>query len=153
GKKTRAILCVHQIGMPCDLSSILSIGKRNHLAVIEDAACAIGSEIRLGDAWEKIGKPHGDIACFSLHPRKILTTGDGGMLTTSNEEWDRKFRLWRQHGMEISDLVRHQANEVVFETYSEFGSNHRMTDIQAAIGRVQLGRLPNFLSARKKCAE
>ena len=81
-ERTRAILCVHQIGLPCDLAGILEIAGRHGLPVIEDAACAIGSEIRIGERWERIGKPHGDIACFSFHPRKVITTGEGGMLTT-----------------------------------------------------------------------
>ncbi len=76
--------------------------------MIEDAACATGSEILWNGHWEKIGKPHGDIACFSFHPRKVITTGDGGMLTTANPEWDRQFRLWRQHGMSVPDTVRHR---------------------------------------------
>src|ERR1700722_18224050 len=75
--RTRAILCVHQMGMPCDLGSIVEIGYRRSLPVIEDAACAIGSEIFWRGDWERIGRPHGDIACFSFHPRKIITTGDG----------------------------------------------------------------------------
>src|SRR5690606_25038420 len=81
---TKAILCVHQLGMPCDLKRILAIAARHGLPVIEDAACATGSEILFDGKWEKIGKPHGDIACFSFHPRKVVTTGDGGMLTTAN---------------------------------------------------------------------
>ena len=82
--KTKAILCVHQLGMPCDMESVMRIARRHHLFVIEDAACAVGSEINFNGIWEKIGKPHGDAACFSFHPRKILTTGDGGMITTNN---------------------------------------------------------------------
>lgn len=81
-RRTRAILCVHQMGMPCDLKVILDIAQRHSLPVVEDAACAIGSEILWSGEWDKIGKPHGDIACFSFHPRKVITTGDGGMITT-----------------------------------------------------------------------
>ena len=77
--------------------------------MIEDAACAIGSEILWDGRWERIGRPHGDIACFSFHPRKVITTGDGGMLTTANPEYDRKFRLLRQHWMSVPDTVRHSA--------------------------------------------
>src|SRR5690349_21227306 len=91
--KTRAILCVHQIGTPCDLAALVPIAMEYGVALIEDAACAAGSEIRLNGAWEAIGRPHGDIACFSFHPRKVITTGDGGMLTTENPEWDRLVRL------------------------------------------------------------
>lgn len=148
-ERTRAILCVHQIGMPCDLEAILAIAQRHSLPLIEDAACAIGSEILWHGAWEKIGKPHGDLACFSFHPRKLITTGDGGMITTSNAEWDRQFRLWRQHGMSVPDTARHGAREVIFESYPELGYNYRMTDLQAAIGREQLQRLPGILERRR----
>ena len=140
-ERTRAILCVHQIGMPCDLQSILTIARASSLPVVEDAACAIGSEIFWGGSWDRIGKPHGDIACFSFHPRKLVTTGDGGMITTANPEWDRQFRLWRQHGMSVPDTLRHGAQRVIFESYLQLGYNYRMTDIQAAVGRVQLRRL------------
>jgi perosamine synthetase len=155
--RTRAILCVHQMGMPCDLKPILEIARQHKLPVVEDAACAIGSEIlwqnHLGhDQWEKIGKPHGNVACFSFHPRKLLTTGDGGMLTTADSEIDRKFRLWRQHGMSVPDTVRHSSREVVFESYPELGFNYRLTDIQAAIGREQLKRLPEAISQRRHLA-
>lgn len=151
--RTRAILCVHQIGMPCDLKAIVDIAKRNGLAVVEDAACASGSEIRWGDRWERIGKPHGDIACFSFHPRKIMSTGDGGMITTGNSEWDKKFRLLRQHAMSVPDTVRHGANQVIFESYDSLGYNYRMTDIQAAVGREQLKRLPEIYVRRRQLAD
>ena len=150
---TRAILCVHQIGMPCDLKEILEIAHRRSLPVIEDAACAIGSEILWNGKWEKIGRPRGDIACFSFHPRKLITTGDGGMITTSNPEWDTNFRLWRHHGMSVPDRVRHGSKEIIFESYPVFGYNYRMTDIQAAIGREQLKRLPEIIKRRRFLAE
>lgn len=150
--RTKAILCVHQIGMPCDLRALLAIAKDHRLPLIEDAACAIGSEIRIGDAWEKIGKPHGDIACFSFHPRKVITTGEGGMLTTRHAALDAKFRLWRQHGMSISDVKRHSAAQIEFEAYPERGYNYRMTDIQAAVGREQLKRLPEIIRRRRAIA-
>lgn len=152
-KKTKAILCVHQIGMPCDLNAIIKIARSHSLPVIEDAACAVGSEILFNDQWEKIGKPHGDVACFSFHPRKIITTGDGGMITTSNPEWDKKFRLWRQHGMSVSDAARHGAKSVLFESYVELGYNYRLTDVQAAIGREQLKRLPWIVKRRRLLAD
>ncbi|MDZ4873602.1 MAG: GDP-perosamine synthase [Chroococcidiopsis cubana SAG 39.79] len=151
--RTRAILVVHQMGMPCDLKAIVEVARRYNLPVIEDAACAIGSEILWEGQWEKIGKPHGDIACFSFHPRKVITTGDGGMLTTSNPEWDKQFRLWRQHGMSVPDTVRHGAKQVIFETYPMLGYNYRMTDIQAAVGREQLKRLPEIVARRRYLAQ
>lgn len=151
--RTRAILVVHQIGMPCDLKAISDIARRYQLPVIEDAACAIGSEILWNGQWEKIGKPHGDIACFSFHPRKVITTGDGGMITTANPEWDKQFRLWRQHSMDVPDTVRHGAKQVIFESYPMLGYNYRMTDIQAAVGREQLKRLPEIVARRRYLAE
>jgi perosamine synthetase len=151
--KTKAILCVHQMGMPCDLGSILKAAREHNLPVVEDAACAVGSEIRLDDRWQLIGKPHGDIACFSFHPRKVITTGDGGMLTTANPDWDRMFRLWRHHGMSVPDTVRHASPQVTFESYPIVGYNYRMTDIQAAVGRGQLRRLPDLLARRRELAD
>ena len=149
GSRTQAILCVHQVGMPCDLTAITATAGRHDLPVIEDAACAVGSEILWDGRWEHIGRPHGDIACFSFHPRKLLTTGDGGMITTSNGDWDDKFRLWRQHSMGVPDTVRHAARQVVFEEYDELGYNCRMTDIQAAVGREQLKKLPDLVARRR----
>jgi dTDP-4-amino-4,6-dideoxygalactose transaminase len=121
--------------------------------VIEDAACAIGSEIRLDNVWTRIGYPHGDIVCFSFHPRKVLTVGDGGMLATNNADWDAQFRLWRQHGMSVPDTLRHGSSTVIFEEYPVPGFNYRMTDIQAAVGREQLKRLPSIVERRRRLAE
>lgn len=151
--RTRAILCVHQIGMPCDMEAILAVARRHSLSVVEDAACGIGSEILCNGQWDKIGKPHGDLCCFSFHPRKLLTTGDGGMITTSNDEWDERFRRLRHHGMSVTSTVRHQARQVIFESYPEVAFNYRMTDIQAAVGREQLKRLPEMIQRRRHMAE
>lgn len=151
--RTKAILTVHQMGMPADLERILAIANAYRLPVIEDAACAIGSEIWWGERWERIGKPHGVIACFSFHPRKVLSTGDGGMLTTNNPEYAEQFRLLRQHGMSVNDRVRHLANQVIFEEYNVVGYNYRMTDIQAAVGREQLRRLPEIIAVRRRLAD
>jgi dTDP-4-amino-4,6-dideoxygalactose transaminase len=146
--RTKVIMPVHQMGLPCDMASILAIAERHNLPVVEDAACALGSELRLAKRWERIGRPHGAVACFSFHPRKIITTGDGGMLTTRDPALDQRFRLLRQHGMSVSDQVRHSAKTVVFEEYCLVGFNYRMTDLQAAVGRVQLKRLPDLLKQR-----
>jgi len=151
-RRTAAIPCVHQLGMPCDLPAVLDVAKRVGVPVIEDAACAAGSEIRWNGQWERIGRPRGDIACFSFHPRKLVTTGDGGMLTTSNPEWDAQFRRWRQHGMSLTDLARHGSDTVEHESYTDLGYNYRLTDIQAAIGREQLSRLPEVLVRRRQLA-
>jgi perosamine synthetase len=150
GPATRAILAVHQLGMPCELSAILSIARRRGLPVIEDAACAIGSEMMVDGKWERIGRPRGDVACFSFHPRKLLTTGDGGMLTTRDSRLDAQFRLLRQHGMSVPDTVRHASTQVIAEEYTVLGYNYRMTDIQGAIGREQLTRLPAIIARRRE---
>jgi dTDP-4-amino-4,6-dideoxygalactose transaminase len=151
--RTRAILCVHQMGMPCNLAAILAVARDRGLPVVEDAACAIGSELLWNGQWERIGKPHADISCFSFHPRKVMSTGDGGMLTTANPEWDQRFRLLRQHAMSVPDTVRHGAAQVIFEQYPEVGYNYRMTDIQAAVGREQLRKLPAIVEARRELAQ
>ena len=152
GPRTKAILAVHQLGMPCDLGALTAIAARHRLPLIEDAACAIGSEVEWEAGWQRIGRPHGDIACFSFHPRKLLSTGDGGMLTTRSTDLDRAFRLLRQHGMSVPDAVRHSSTKVVFEEYPVAGYNYRMTDIQAAIGREQLKRLPAIIARRWELA-
>jgi perosamine synthetase len=151
-RRTRAILCVHQMGMPCDLAEILAIARHYGLPVVEDAACAIGSEISWDGQFEKIGRPRGDVACFSFHPRKIMSTGDGGMITTANAEWAATFKMLRQHGMSVPDTVRHGSGKVIFEQHSVFGYNYRMTDIQAAVGREQLKRLPEIVASRRMLA-
>src|SRR5204863_6417385 len=112
-------------------------------------ACAAGSEVLWDGAWQRIGRPHGDVACFSFHPRKLLSTGDGGMLTTARPEIDARARALRQHGMSVSYGVRHAARTVVFESYPTLGFNYRLTDIQAAIGREQLSRLPAMVAERR----
>jgi perosamine synthetase len=150
--RTRAIIAVHQMGMPCDLAALATIADRHGVILIEDAACAAGSEIRVNGHWDRIGKPHGLIACFSFHPRKVITTGEGGMLTTADPELDRKFRLLRQHGMSVPDTVRHGSAQVIFEDYLMVGYNYRMTDIQAAVGRKQLERLPELVARRRSLA-
>ena len=151
--RTRAILAVHQMGMPCDLNALLSLAEDHGLHLIEDAACAAGSEYRHGNEWQTIGRPHGTVACFSFHPRKVITAGEGGMLTTSDPKLDAKFRLLRQHGMSVPDTVRHGSASVIFEDYSIVGYNYRMTDIQAAVGLAQLKRLPDIIARRRAVAE
>jgi perosamine synthetase len=146
--RTRAILVVHQIGLPAALLEILEIARRRNLIVIEDAACAIGSVYQ----GQRIGLPHAFAACFSFHPRKILTTGEGGMLTTSDELVATRLRHLRQHAMTTSDLARHKLQTVMTESYDEVGFNYRMTDVQAALGVVQLGRVDGFVARRRSLA-
>lgn len=150
---TAAILLVHQMGMPADLPAILPIARSHGIPVIEDAACGLGSEILIDGKWQLIGAPLGDAACFSLHPRKVITVGDGGVVTTRHKEWDDKLRLLRQHGMSVPDTVRHASNQVIFETYPVPGFNYRLTDLQAAVGREQLKRLPGIVKRRREIAD
>jgi perosamine synthetase len=146
--RTKAILLVHQVGLPAELTEISQIAYRRGLLVIEDAACAVGAEYH----EERIGRPHAAIACFSFHPRKVLTTGEGGMITTADEELAARMRRLRQHGMTVSDITRHNSSKVMVESYDEVGFNYRMTDLQAAVGLVQLRRLDEMLAKRRALA-
>jgi len=146
--RTRAILVVHQVGLPAAMKQVLAVAARHGLPVIEDAACAVGSEY----CGRRIGAPLGELACFSFHPRKILTTGEGGMISTANPAVATRLRRLRQHAMSVSDLTRHGVHQVVFETYDEVGYNYRMTDLQAAVGLVQLRRLEGLLARRRQLA-
>ncbi|MCH2044467.1 MAG: DegT/DnrJ/EryC1/StrS family aminotransferase [Saprospiraceae bacterium] len=145
--KTKAILLVHQLGMPADIESFTAFCKDKNIVLIEDAACAIGSDIE----GKRIGS-HSDLVCFSLHPRKIITTGDGGMITTSNDAYNEKLRLLRQHGMSVNDRKRHESKKVIFETYDVLGYNYRMTDIQGAVGVEQLKKLDTIVTERRRIA-
>lgn len=146
--RTRAILAVHQIGLPAEMNALIEIARKHNLPVVEDAACAIGSEYD----GRPIGAPLGTMACFSFHPRKVLTTGEGGMITTSDAALAERLRRLRQHAMSLSDVARHSAKQIVTETYDEVGFNFRMTDMQAAIGITQLDRLNGFLERRRHLA-
>jgi dTDP-4-amino-4,6-dideoxygalactose transaminase len=150
--QTKAIMAVHQLGMPCRIEPIRDIAQRRKLILIEDAACAAGSEIRTREGWVKIGKPFGLAACFSFHPRKLLATGDGGIITTDDEAFAAKLKSLRQHAMSVNDQARHASNTVTFESYDTVGFNYRLTDVQAAIGRCQLQRLPGALEERRSLA-
>lgn len=153
--RVSALLVVHQMGMPCDLKNILPLAEQYNLPVIEDAACAVGSEISFdnGLTFEKIGRPRGDVACFSFHPRKVITTGEGGMITSRHPEVDRQLRLLRHQGMDVSDVQRHESKKVQFEEYVTTAFNYRMTDIQAAVGLEQLKKLPKIIEQRRKIIE
>ena len=146
-EKTKAILLVHQMGMPADIDSFKNICKKYNLLLIEDAACAIGSAYK----GKKIGT-HSDLVCFSFHPRKIISTGDGGMITTNREDYFNRLKILRQHGMSVNDRLRHESKKILFEEYLELGYNYRMTDIQAAVGIKQLEKLSWIIKERRKIA-
>ena len=145
--RTRAIMPVHQLGLPADMDAFLALGERYGLAIVEDAACAIGAGYR--------GRPIGSLgplACFSLHPRKVITTGEGGMIAVNDPEVAERLRRLRQHAMDVSDLARHGAKDVVIESYPERGWNQRMTDMQATLGLCQLEALDEILEQRGRLA-
>lgn len=147
GPRTRAIMLVHQIGTPCDIDHFVEIGERRGVRVFEDAACALGSRYR--------GRPigaHTELACFSFHPRKVISTGDGGMVTTNSAVFADRLRLLRQHAMSVPDTVRHSASRVVNEEYPCLGYNYRLTDLQAAVGIEQMKRLDGIVTRRIELA-
>jgi perosamine synthetase len=144
--RTKAVIPVHQIGLAADLDRFEPFARRG-IAIVEDAACAIGSLYR--------GRPigsHNHLACFSFHPRKTISVGEGGMLTTDDPAAADTARRLRSHGASVSDRARHAARGLVREEYNELGYNYRMTDIQAAIGIVQLGKLDRLLARRRAIA-
>lgn len=143
--KTKAILIVHQIGFPADIDAFKALCSKYNLKLIEDAACAAGSSYK----GAKIGS-HSELVCFSFHPRKVISTGDGGMITTNNEMYYNRMKLLRQHGMSINDRVRHNSDKVLLEDHLEVGYNYRMTDIQAAVGIKQLEKLDWLVEERRK---
>jgi perosamine synthetase len=145
--RTRVIMPVHQLGLPADMDAFLELGERHGLMIVEDAACAIGA----GYKGRPIGSL-GPLACFSLHPRKVITTGEGGMIAVHDPEVGARLRRLRQHAMDVSDLARHAAREVVVESYPERGFNARMTDMQGALGLCQLQALDDILSRRRYLA-
>ncbi len=144
-RKTRAIMVVHQLGMPADISAFKQIANKHKLLIIEDAAAAAGSMFK----GKKIGS-HSDLVCFSFHPRKIITTGEGGMITTSNKKYYERLKRLRQHGMSINDLTRHRSKTLMFEDYIEIGYNYRMSDIQAAVGITQLKKIDWLIKKRRQ---
>jgi dTDP-4-amino-4,6-dideoxygalactose transaminase len=140
-------MVVHQIGLPARIDAFEAIARQHQLAVIEDAATALGARFR----GQELGA-RGNLTCFSFHPRKMITTGEGGMLLTASADHAERARSLRATGASISDLVRHHAKGVLQQVYHEAGYNYRMTDIQAAIGLVQLGRLDEMLRSRARQA-
>lgn len=146
--RTRAILPVDQIGIPCDMDLICDIARRHSLKVLEDAACAIGSCYQ----GEQVGGL-ADAAVFSLHARKIVTAGEGGIIVTDDAELGRQLRILRHQGMSKSDFERHGGSSSKFETYDEVGYNFRLTDMQAAIALAQFDRLPQLLEGRRRVSE
>lgn len=146
-ERTKVLMPVHQLGLPADIDRFLALAERRGLTVVEDAACAIGSCYR--------GRPiggHSPLVCFSFHPRKIISTGEGGMVLTNNAAYAERMRWLRQHGMDLPDTARHGAARLVVERYLCVGYNYRMSDLHAAVGLVQMDRLPWILARRRDLA-
>jgi dTDP-4-amino-4,6-dideoxygalactose transaminase len=145
--RTRAVIVADQAGVPADLAALRELCEPRGVAVIEDAACAAGASYQ--------GRPVGaaaPAAAFSFHPRKVITTGEGGMIVTPDAGLAARLRRLREHGMSVSAADRHAARQPVTERYLEAGFNYRMTDIQAAVGLVQLGRLAGIVARRRALA-
>ena len=146
-ERTRAVILVDQCGVPADLDLMRALCEPRGIAIIEDAACGIGAVYQ--------GRPVGAgafLAAFSFHPRKLLTTGEGGMLVTPDADIAARVRRLREHGMSISAAQRHASQQPVIEQYLEVGFNYRMTDIQAAVGLVQLRKLDRMVASRRALA-
>ncbi|RZQ64454.1 DegT/DnrJ/EryC1/StrS family aminotransferase [Amycolatopsis suaedae] len=143
--RTSAVIVVHQGGVPADVDAVRAVC--DGVPVLEDAACAAGSTYR----GRRVGVG-ALMAAWSFHPRKLVTTGEGGMITTDDEELAARLRRLRSHGVTVSAADRHAAGTSIIEEYTETAFNYRMTDIQAAIGIVQLGRLPGLVRQRRGLA-
>jgi perosamine synthetase len=146
-RRTKAVIPVHQVGLAADLDRFAPLAEAG-VAIVEDAACAIGSTYR--------GRPigsHGHLTCFSFHPRKTVSTGEGGMITTDDEALAERARRLRSHGASVSAVSRHHAKGLVFEEYRELGFNYRLSDVQAAIGIVQLSKIDPLLAQRRAIAD
>lgn len=144
----KGILLVHQIGLPADRDAFQKLADEKGLVLVEDAACSFGASYR--------GKPAGagtKATSYSFHPRKMITTGEGGMVVTDDENFAEKARSLRSTGASISDLERHKAKGMLVQQYHESGYNYRMTDMQAAVGIVQMTRVAEMLRQRKMQAE
>ena len=145
---TKAVIVVDQGGVPVDLDPIRALCDPRGIVVVQDSACGSGSTYR--------GRPvaaGAEIAAWSFHPRKIITTGEGGMITTSRADWADRARHLREHAMSVSAADRHASVLAPPEQYDEVGYNFRMTDLQAALGLVQLGRLDEIVRRRREIAE
>ncbi len=146
--QTVGIIPVHLFGLPADMAAIVALADQCGLWVVEDAACAFGA--RYHDRHVGL---LGDVGCFSFHPRKSITTGEGGMITTLRSELAELSRSLRDHGATRSDLVRHENPEsFLLAEYPQLGFNYRMTDIQAAVGCAQMDRAPDILACRAQVA-
>lgn len=143
--KTKAIIAVHLAGQPCDMDEIHKIAKEHDLLVIEDGAHALGSVYK----GKKVGTLS-DMTTFSFHPVKPITTGEGGMIVTDNEEFYQKMMLFRSHGITRDENLMTRNDGPWFYQQLDLGYNYRITDIQCALGCSQMRKLDRFLARRKE---
>ncbi|MBN2406715.1 MAG: DegT/DnrJ/EryC1/StrS family aminotransferase [Elusimicrobia bacterium] len=147
-KKTKAVFPVNLFGLPADLDRIRKIAGGSGLKIVEDCACSLG-----GYAGKTHTGTFGDCGCFSMHPRKAITTGEGGMLVTGSKEIAGRARSFRNHGAAVTDLSRHKDCEgYLLGSFDSLGYNLRLTDIQAALGVAQFGKLDYILKRRNDIA-
>ena len=146
--RTKAIFPVHLFGLSADMNPILDLARKYNLFVVEDAACGFGSKYKS----DHVGT-FGNAGCFSFHPRKAITTGEGGMVTTSNDSLAEKIRRLRDHGAAMTDLQRHHgARPYLLADHPDAGYNQRMTDLQGALGSAQMDRATDIVSERQTLA-
>lgn len=145
--KTKALLGVDQVGIPAELDALAEITRSRGLHFVDDAATALGGKFK----GKRLGG-HGFPTTFSFHPRKTITTGEGGMLVSDDEALVNRARVLRSAGANVSDLVRHSAKGTIVQHYDEAGYNYRMTDMQAAMGIVQMKKIESILAQREKQA-
>lgn len=146
--RTKAILPVHLFGLSADMDPVMALARKHGLWVIEDAACGFGSSYQ----GKHVGTL-GDTGCFSFHPRKAITTGEGGMITTESDELAEKLRRLRDHGAAMTDLQRHMgARPYLLADHPDAGYNQRMTDLQAALGAAQMDRAAAIIDERRRLA-
>lgn len=146
-KRTKVIMPVHQAGLAASMHEIIAIAKKHNIAIVEDAAHGVACRIK----GKHVGT-FGDIGCFSFHPRKSITTAEGGMLVTNSKDFDLRARILRSHGASVSDRVRHESKKFIDETYEELGYNYRMSDVHASIGLAQFRKLDTILKKRTDLA-
>ena len=147
--KTVGIIPVHLFGLCADMTSIMQVAEKHHLWIVEDAACAFGSWY-----YGQHAGTFGDTGCFSFHPRKSITTGEGGMLTTQSDSMNQLARSLRDHGASRTDLERHTSEYgFLLAEYELLGYNYRMTDLQAAVGSVQMDKARTILESRQQQAQ
>lgn len=152
--KTKAVIPVHYAGMPCNIEAIYKIAKDNNLIIIEDACHAIGAEYKVNDSWYKVGCcQHSDMAVFSFHPAKNITTGEGGIVLTNNKDYYERLLMFRNHGITKNKARFQNTNSQPWEyEMQSLGYNYRITDFQCALGISQLKKLDRFIKRRREIA-